>query len=74
MKLKKDDSDSFENIFLAVIIDRNRNDYNEEILVKKLGILYREFNNKKPLADREYFSSDQIRIMKEAEKKENFHT
>ena len=74
MKLKKDDSDSFENIFLAVIIDRNRNDYNEEILVKKLGILYREFNNKKLLADREYFSSDQIRIIKEADKKENFHT
>lgn len=69
MKLKKDDSDSFENIFLAVIIDRNRNDYNEEILVKKLGILYREFNNKKLLADREYFSSDQIRIIKEADKK-----
>jgi hypothetical protein len=74
MKLKKDDSDSFENIFLAVITDRNRNDYGEEILVKKLGILYREFNNKKPLADREYFSSDQIRIIKESDKKENFHT
>ena len=74
MKLKKDDSDSFENVFLAVIIDRNRNDYGEEILVKKLGILYRELNNKKPLSDREYFSSDQIRVMKEADKKENFHT
>ena len=74
MKLKKDDSDSFENIFLAVIIDRNRNDYNEEILVKKLGILYREFNNQKPLRDREYFSLDQIRVMKEADRKENFHT
>jgi len=69
MKLKKDDSDSFENIFLAVITDRSRNDYSEEILVKKLGILYREFNNKKQLADREYFSSDQIRIIKEADKK-----
>lgn len=69
MKLKKDDSDSFENIFLAVIIDRNRNDYGEEILVKKLGILYREFNNKKPLADREYFSLYQIRVIREADKK-----
>ena len=69
MKLKKDDSDSFENIFLAVITDRNRNDCDEEILVKKLGILYREFNNKKPLADREYFSLDQIRVIREADKK-----
>jgi len=68
MKLKKDDSDSFENIFLAVISDRNRNDYGEEILVKKLGILYREFNNKKPLADREYFSLFQIKPIKEVGK------